>query len=265
VAVRLLRYRAHQPDGPAAPGPALGGGLPGDLLLAQQRSPRRPPAPPTAARGVPQHDGVPVHLRRHAGLLPLPGDLAGDRGRLLRLRPTVGHVPRLPRGADADTRNGGRARGDVVGHQVGRLVAERAVQDGLRHERLPDRDGAGGAQDRCRERDFVQPDIQEPAGSGRRRRTSRKDRYAELYAVRWTLLMAPPALVLAMNVTSMVAAVVGDGSTTVVAVAFNAWVVAHLYPFELGLMGRWSKNSLLLLVAFFTVRVLCFVQQFYTI
>ncbi|ONM06324.1 Cellulose synthase-like protein D3 [Zea mays] len=92
-----------------------------------------------------------------------------------------------------------------------------------------------------------------------------KDRFAELYAVKWTVLMVPTAVVLAVNLTSIVAAMEGgswrDGPMAVFALAFNAYVVVHLYPFALGLMGRWSNtlSPLLLLIAFFTVRLLCIV------
>ncbi|RLN38635.1 putative mixed-linked glucan synthase 7 [Panicum miliaceum] len=92
-----------------------------------------------------------------------------------------------------------------------------------------------------------------------------KERFAELYAVRWTVLMVPPAVVLAVNVTSMVVAIEGgqwrNGPAAVLAMVFNAWVVVHFYPFALGLMGRWSKtlSPLLLLIAVFTIRLLCFI------
>ncbi|KAM3279524.1 hypothetical protein ACQJBY_046720 [Aegilops geniculata] len=92
-----------------------------------------------------------------------------------------------------------------------------------------------------------------------------KDRFSELYAVRWTVLMVPTAVVLAVNVASMAAAVQEGrwrkGPAAVLAMAFNAWVVVHLHPFALGLMGRWSKtlSPLLLLVLVFTVLSLCFV------
>ncbi|VAI39158.1 unnamed protein product [Triticum turgidum subsp. durum] len=92
-----------------------------------------------------------------------------------------------------------------------------------------------------------------------------KDRFAELYAVRWTVLMVPTAVVLTVNVASMAAAVQEGrwrkGPAAVLAMAFNAWVVVHLHPFALGLMGRWSKtlSPLLLLVVVFTVLSLCFV------
>ncbi|CAN6311420.1 unnamed protein product [Urochloa humidicola] len=98
-----------------------------------------------------------------------------------------------------------------------------------------------------------------------------RERFSELYAVRWTVLMAPPAVVLAVNVTSMAAAIQGgrwrNGAAAALALAFNAWVVAHLYPFALGLMGRWSKtlSPLLLLVALLTIRLLCFVLRLHTI
>ncbi|CAL4940411.1 unnamed protein product [Urochloa decumbens] len=98
-----------------------------------------------------------------------------------------------------------------------------------------------------------------------------RERFAELYAVRWTALMVPPAVVLAVNVTSMAAAVQGgrwrNGPAAALAVAFNAWVVAHLYPFALGLMGRWSKtlSPLYLLVALFTIRLLCSILRLHTV
>ncbi|KAL6897405.1 hypothetical protein ACP4OV_007101 [Aristida adscensionis] len=99
-----------------------------------------------------------------------------------------------------------------------------------------------------------------------------KDRFEELYAVRWTALMVPPAAVLAVSVASMAAVVEGrrwsrHGPAAALGVAFNVWVVAHLYPFAMGLMGRWSRSlsPLLLLVAFFTVRLLCFVTQSHTL
>ncbi|KAF8720607.1 hypothetical protein HU200_023677 [Digitaria exilis] len=89
--------------------------------------------------------------------------------------------------------------------------------------------------------------------------------FAELYAVRWTVLMVPAAAALAVNVVSMAASIEGgrwrNGPGAVLALAFNAWVVMHLYPFALGLMGRWTKTApLLLLVALlFTIGLLCFV------
>ncbi|XP_062205677.1 probable mixed-linked glucan synthase 7 [Phragmites australis] len=101
--------------------------------------------------------------------------------------------------------------------------------------------------------------------------TGGKERFAELYAVRWTVLMVPPAVVLMVNVASMAAGIEGgrwrNGPAAVLAVLFNAWVVAHLYPFALGLMGRWSRtlSPLLFLVVLFTVGLLCFILQFHTL
>ncbi|KAF0930352.1 hypothetical protein E2562_032192 [Oryza meyeriana var. granulata] len=104
-----------------------------------------------------------------------------------------------------------------------------------------------------------------------------KDRYAELYAVRWTVLMVPTSAVLAVNVASMAAAWMSTGGrwwdapapAAALRVAFNAWVVVHLYPFALGLMGRRSKALspilfLLGVVAYLAVRLLCHVIQFHT-
>jgi len=97
------------------------------------------------------------------------------------------------------------------------------------------------------------------------------EKFAELYAVRWTVLMVPPAVVLAVNVMSMAAAVEGgrwrNGPAAVLAVVFNAWVVVHLYPFALGLMGRWSKrlNPILLLIAVLTIRLICFILHLHVL
>uniref|UniRef100_A0A0E0EWT1 Uncharacterized protein n=1 Tax=Oryza meridionalis TaxID=40149 RepID=A0A0E0EWT1_9ORYZ len=105
-----------------------------------------------------------------------------------------------------------------------------------------------------------------------------KDRqYAELYAVRWTVLMAPTAAALAVNVASMAAAGGGGrwwwwdapSAAAALPVAFNVWVVVHLYPFALGLMGRRSKAVspilfLFAVVAYLAVRFPCLVLQFHT-
>ncbi|KAB8112447.1 hypothetical protein EE612_050786 [Oryza sativa] len=109
-----------------------------------------------------------------------------------------------------------------------------------------------------------------------------KDRqYAELYAVRWTALMAPTAAALAVNVASMAAAGGGGrwwwwdapsaaaAAAAALPVAFNVWVVVHLYPFALGLMGRRSKAVrpilfLFAVVAYLAVRFLCLLLQFHT-
>ncbi|KAL5231152.1 hypothetical protein ABZP36_029928 [Zizania latifolia] len=100
-----------------------------------------------------------------------------------------------------------------------------------------------------------------------------KDRYAELYVVRWTMLMVPTSAVLAVNMASMAARFAGgrwwDAPEPALGVAFNAWVVVHLYPFALGLMGHRSKAIspiifLLGVVAYLTVRFLCLVLQFHT-
>uniref|UniRef100_A0A0E0M6P6 Glycosyltransferase 2-like domain-containing protein n=1 Tax=Oryza punctata TaxID=4537 RepID=A0A0E0M6P6_ORYPU len=101
--------------------------------------------------------------------------------------------------------------------------------------------------------------------------------YAELYDVRWTVLMAPTAVALAANVASIAAAWMSstaggrwwDAPAAALRVAFNVWVVVHLYPFALGLMGRRSKalSPVLFLfgvVAYLAVRFVYLMLQFHT-
>lgn len=84
-----------------------------------------------------------------------------------------------------------------------------------------------------------------------------------------------------MNVASMAAAGGGGrwwwwdapsaaaAAAAALPVAFNVWVVVHLYPFALGLMGRRSKAVrpilfLFAVVAYLAVRFLCLLLQFHT-
>ncbi|NP_001409116.1 probable mixed-linked glucan synthase 9 isoform 1 [Oryza sativa Japonica Group] len=78
-----------------------------------------------------------------------------------------------------------------------------------------------------------------------------RERFAELYDVHWSPLLAPTVVVMAVNVTAIGAAagkaVVGGWTPAQVAGAsaglvFNVWVLVLLYPFALGIMGRWSKR-----------------------
>ncbi|KAL6900954.1 hypothetical protein ACP4OV_005630 [Aristida adscensionis] len=84
-----------------------------------------------------------------------------------------------------------------------------------------------------------------------------KDRFEELYAVRWTVLMVPPAAALAVSVVSMAAGMTGgrwrNGPAAALDLAFNVWVAARLYPFALGVE---------LLMVFFSVRMLYYIVQF---
>ncbi|XP_021846318.1 cellulose synthase-like protein D3 [Spinacia oleracea] len=75
------------------------------------------------------------------------------------------------------------------------------------------------------------------------------DEFADLYVVKWTSLMIPPILIMMLN---MIAIAVGFSRTIystipqwsklIGGVFFSFWVLAHLYPFAKGLMGRRGRT-----------------------
>jgi 1,4-beta-D-xylan synthase len=82
-----------------------------------------------------------------------------------------------------------------------------------------------------------------------------RERLAEMYDVLWVPLLVPTVVVMAVNVVSIgVAAgkaIAGRWSAAQVAWAatgllFNVWMMLLLYPFALGIMGRWSKRPYIL-------------------
>ncbi|KAL4591793.1 hypothetical protein LXL04_004764 [Taraxacum kok-saghyz] len=81
------------------------------------------------------------------------------------------------------------------------------------------------------------------------------DIYAELYLVKWTSLMIPPIVIAMINVLAIVVAF----SRTIYSLNpqwgkfiggafFSFWVLAHLYPFFKGLMGRRGKTPTIVFV-----------------
>ncbi|XP_047079501.1 probable mixed-linked glucan synthase 9 [Lolium rigidum] len=83
----------------------------------------------------------------------------------------------------------------------------------------------------------------------------KRERLAELYDVQWVPLLAPTVVVIAVNVAAIGAAagkaIAGRWSAAQVAGAstglvFNVWMLLLLYPFALGIMGRWSKRPYIL-------------------
>ncbi|TVU38485.1 hypothetical protein EJB05_11857, partial [Eragrostis curvula] len=79
--------------------------------------------------------------------------------------------------------------------------------------------------------------------------------FAEMYEVQWAPLLAPTLLVMAVNAAAIgaaagKAAAFGWSLPQVAGASggllFNVWVLALLYPFGLGVMGRWSKRPYLL-------------------
>lgn len=81
------------------------------------------------------------------------------------------------------------------------------------------------------------------------------DIYADLYVVKWTSLMIPPIVIAMCNIIAMVVAVartvfaaVPEWGKLVGGTFFSFWVLAHLYPFAKGLMGRRGKTPTIVIV-----------------
>lgn len=81
------------------------------------------------------------------------------------------------------------------------------------------------------------------------------DLYAELYLVKWTSLMIPPIVIAMVNIIAIVVAFIRTIYSTVPAWSkfiggafFSFWVLAHLYPFAKGLMGRRGKTPTIVFV-----------------
>ncbi|XP_022989294.1 cellulose synthase-like protein D4 [Cucurbita maxima] len=82
-----------------------------------------------------------------------------------------------------------------------------------------------------------------------------EDIYADLYLVKWTSLMVPPIVIAMMNIIAMVVAfsrtiysTVPQWSKFIGGAFFSFWVLAHLYPFAKGLMGRRGKTPTIVIV-----------------
>ncbi|KAM0900813.1 hypothetical protein ACQ4PT_020384 [Festuca glaucescens] len=89
--------------------------------------------------------------------------------------------------------------------------------------------------------------------------SSTSDKFAELYAVQWAPLLIPTMVVIAVNVCAIGAsigkAIVGGWSLMQMVDAglgllFNAWILVLIYPFALGMIGRWSKRPYVLFIMF---------------
>ncbi|GKV06930.1 hypothetical protein SLEP1_g18747 [Rubroshorea leprosula] len=81
------------------------------------------------------------------------------------------------------------------------------------------------------------------------------DIYADLYLVKWTSLMIPPIVIAMVNIIAMVIALartiyssVPQWSKFIGGAFFSFWVLAHLYPFAKGLMGRRGKTPTIVFV-----------------
>lgn len=82
-----------------------------------------------------------------------------------------------------------------------------------------------------------------------------EDDYAELYEVKWTSLMIPPLVIIMINLVAIavgfsrtVYSTIPQWSKLLGGVFFAFWVLAHLYPFAKGLMGRRGRTPTIVYV-----------------
>ncbi|MQL92557.1 hypothetical protein Taro_025174 [Colocasia esculenta] len=81
------------------------------------------------------------------------------------------------------------------------------------------------------------------------------DEYADLYTVKWTSLMIPPLTIIMVNLIAIavgisrtIYSVLPQWSRLLGGVFFSFWVLAHLYPFAKGLMGRRGRTPTIVYV-----------------
>lgn len=82
-----------------------------------------------------------------------------------------------------------------------------------------------------------------------------EDIYAELYLVKWTSLMIMPLTILMVNIIAIavgfsrtIYSEIPQWSKLMGGAFFSFWVLAHLYPFAKGLMGRRGKTPTIVFV-----------------
>lgn len=81
------------------------------------------------------------------------------------------------------------------------------------------------------------------------------DEFADLYVIKWSSLMIPPLTIMMVNVIAIAVAVSRtiysddrQWSSLLGGVFFSFWVLAHLYPFAKGLMGRRGRTPTIVFV-----------------
>ncbi|GFP94951.1 cellulose synthase-like protein d3 [Phtheirospermum japonicum] len=81
------------------------------------------------------------------------------------------------------------------------------------------------------------------------------DEFADLYVLKWTSLMIPPITIMITNLIAIAVGVsrtiystIPQWSRLVGGVFFSFWVLAHLYPFAKGLMGRRGRTPTIVFV-----------------
>ncbi|ERN11524.1 cellulose synthase-like protein D4 [Amborella trichopoda] len=81
------------------------------------------------------------------------------------------------------------------------------------------------------------------------------DMFADLYMVKWTSLMIPPITIMMVNLIAIavgfsrtIYSQIPQWSKLLGGVFFSFWVLAHLYPFAKGLMGRRGRTPTIVFV-----------------
>ncbi|XP_059306742.1 cellulose synthase-like protein D3 [Lycium ferocissimum] len=81
------------------------------------------------------------------------------------------------------------------------------------------------------------------------------DEYADLYVIKWTSLMIPPITIMMVNLVAIavgfsrtIYSTIPQWSRLLGGVFFSFWVLAHLYPFAKGLMGRRGRTPTIVFV-----------------
>ncbi|KAK1314751.1 Cellulose synthase-like protein D4 [Acorus calamus] len=82
-----------------------------------------------------------------------------------------------------------------------------------------------------------------------------EDIYADLYLVKWSSLMIPPITIMMVNIIAIavgfsrtIYSEIPQWSKLMGGAFFSFWVLAHLYPFAKGLMGRRGKTPTIVFV-----------------
>ncbi|KAJ8465331.1 hypothetical protein OPV22_027883 [Ensete ventricosum] len=81
------------------------------------------------------------------------------------------------------------------------------------------------------------------------------DIYADLYVIKWTSLFIPPLTIIVINIVAMVVGFsrtmyseIPQWSKLLGGLFFSFWVLAHMYPFAKGLMGRRGRTPTIIYV-----------------
>ncbi|RWV85530.1 hypothetical protein GW17_00052669, partial [Ensete ventricosum] len=82
-----------------------------------------------------------------------------------------------------------------------------------------------------------------------------EDIYADLYVIKWTSLFIPPLTIIIVNLVAMaiglsrtVYSEIPQWSKLLGGFFFSFWVLAHMYPFAKGLMGRRGRTPTIIWV-----------------